>query len=71
MTEKYSEVSRLFDACRQDYEYAALEELCFKAGLLWRCNARTEEFDGCGYNNHEDDNVCAECGAPRLLGETA
>lgn len=66
MTEKRSEVSRLFDACDADYEYAALESLCFKAGILWRCTASTEEFpDNCGANNHEDDTVCCDCGTPK------
>lgn len=60
-----SELARLFKACAQDHHYQVLEELCFTAGLLWRCNAATEEFDGCGYNNNEDAELCADCGAPR------
>lgn len=52
------QLARLFQACTTDLHYAVLEELCFCAGLLWKCEV-------CQYNNHEEDEVCAECGAPR------
>jgi len=59
------QLARLFRSCHQDYQFEFLENLCFDAGLLWKCTAETEEFGSCGYNNHEEDEVCADCGAPR------
>lgn len=51
------QLTRLFNACVDDVDYRVLEELCFRSGLLWRCK--------CGYNNHEEDEVCADCGVNR------
>lgn len=60
------QLARLFNACDKDWEYEVLETLCFRSGLLWKCTAESDEFSSgtCGYNNHEEDSVCADCGAP-------
>jgi len=50
-----SAMKRLFGACGEDWHYQVLEELCFRAGLLWRCSL-------CGFNNGEGSESCEDCG---------
>ena len=52
------QLARLFDACRNDMDREILTQIAKEAGLLWNC-------DVCQYHNHEEDEVCADCGAPR------
>ena len=50
----------LASAVQTDFECEVWDELCQKAGLLWRCPS-----DDCGIANSRYEPACDGCGTPR------
>lgn len=59
-----SEMDRLQEAARDDYERDHLTEIARRAGLLWQCD-RYARGNWCGWDNREDATTCGGCGQPR------
>jgi len=59
-------LTRLFAACNRDWDYGILlMDLALRAGLLWECTEEIEQVGPCHYFNLEEEEVCANCGAPK------
>jgi len=48
-----------------DHEVGMLDYFVLRSGLRWRCEAKTDKREECGYHNGRDDRVCGECGTPK------